>query len=371
MDIQHYTPLNQKITLDKKIIEEVRKRFAYKLLNGRKFADVKGYSSFTDVILVMAANIELAEVGCQMLETNNRWLWLCTVDIFARAAQYNIFPVYRVDEELISLFLEAEDPKQFKTIQPKPVETALFLLPKGQIRVGCQCIDWIMIDYVESTERSTEFEFDKGSVIFERLNVYDKIRYRWATQTRSENPEYPGDLFVSSFGYTSDNSSAPGENMIGMREVDAELTATLSRLAKHLLLWLQQPKEYEYVEATRSRGFGKNPKKNKPAPRYPIKLGLDEQPHKIYKPVPRDDRANSTESKAARKSPDPHERSAHWRYVPVGPRAEGARELKFIKSTKVNAQRLTALGINEVINGDPDTPNKKSGNLLKDCDISI
>ena len=369
MNIEHYTPMNERITLDPKIIQKVKERFAYKLLNNRKFAEVKGYAAFTDIILVMATNLELAETGCQMLTNNNRWLWLCTVDMFARAGQYNTFPVYRVDEELLNLFLEAEDPKQFKQIQPQPVESALFLFPKGQIKVGCQCIDWLMVDYVDTRERSNEFEFDGGSVIFERLSVYDNIRYRWATQTRSEDREYPGDLFVSTFGYTSEGTSAPGE-LTGLRQIDADLTTLLTRISKHLLLWLQQPKEYEYVEVTRARGFGKTFKNDKPAPRYPIKLSIDDRLHKIYKPAPRDDRPTS-ETENPRKSPEPHDRCAHWRYVPVGPRSEGRRELKFIRSTKVNAKELTPLGINKILKGNPDSQNNKSKNLLKDCDISI
>jgi hypothetical protein len=354
MDIKNYTPMNEKITLDAKIIAEVKKRLAFKILNKRKFATVKGYPEYSDIMMVMAANIELAEIGCEMLTSNNRWLWLCTVDIFARAATYNTFPVYRVDPDLMTILLETEEPKQFKNELPTPfVESALFLFPKGAVKVGCQCIDWLMVDYVDVSQKETVFEFDKGSVKFERLNLWDSIRYRWATQTRSEDPEYPGDLFVSTFGYTSTREVAPGENMVGMREKDAELTKRLTRLTKHLLLWLQQPKEHEYIEVTRARGFGKTPKNVKPAARYPIKLGVDEQPHKIYKYTPTNDRP---QRETTRKSPVPHDRASHWRYVPVGPRPEGRRELKVIRSTRVNAEGLTALGINEIIKGNlPDS----------------
>lgn len=313
------------------IRREVRKRMVYKHLTERKFASPKGYRPFEDVMLVMAMNMELAEMGLEL--ASYRWIWMCAIDIMGRAAVDNIFPVYRVEAELLTILLEAEEPKQFGKILPTPIESGLFLFPQGMIKIGRWSVDWLLVDTVDQGDRVQEFKFQKEAVIFERLSHDDRRRYRWVTQTEPTDPTTAGDMFVSTFGYSETGDSLEKVH-ISISQEDIDLTTLLTALSKHLWLWLHQPREHEYVEATRARGFGS---KSTPAPpaRYPIKLGVEEQPHKIYRTIARgNDPQESTQTR--RKSPVKHSRRAHWRNVPIGARSACKRELRLIPRSTIN-----------------------------------
>lgn len=309
------------------IHQEVRSRMVYKHLTKRKFVSPKGYPQFEEVALKLALNIELAELGLELV--GYRWIWLCAIDIMGRSAADNIFPVYRVDPELLSVFLEAEEPKQFGKIMPAPIESGLFLFPKGMIKIGKWEIDWLLVDTVDQSDRNQEYQFDKQGVILERLTDTDKRRYRWVTQTDLGDRGNVGDMFVSTYGYSQIGEESE-KQYISISQSDIELTNLLTALSKHLWLWLYQPRKIEYVEVTRARGFGA--KKNTALARYPIKLGLEEQSHKIYKPRPKGS------SRAPRKSPVKHVRRAHWRNVPIGTREDGRRELRLIPRSIVNPE---------------------------------
>lgn len=313
------------------IRHEVRKRMVYKHLMQRKFSSPKGYRPYEDVMLTIALNIELAEMGLDLAE--HRWVWLCAIDIFGRAATDNIFPVYRVEPELLTMLLEAEEPKQFGKILPTPIESGLFLFPQGMVKVGARSIDWLLVDVVDQGDRSQSFKFEQGEVIFERLSELDRQRYRWVTQVESGDRAVAGDMFVSTFGY-SETSESLENQYVSIGHSDIELTNVLTALSKHLWLWLYQPRNLEYVEATRSRGFGS--KTNSSPVRYPIKLGIEEQPHKIYRPVIDTGDRLQESTQTPRKSPVKHVRRAHWRNVPIGLRSECKRELRLIPRSVVN-----------------------------------
>lgn len=315
------------------IRREVRKRMVYKHLTERKFATPKGYRSFEEVMLVMALNIEIAEIGLELSEY--RWIWMCAIDIMGRAAVDNIFPVYRVEAELLTILLEAEEPKQFGKILPTPIESGLFLFPQGMIKIGKWSVDWLLVDTVDQGDRVQEFKFQKEAVVFERLTQDDRRRYRWVTQTEPTDPTTAGDMFVSTFGYSETGDSLEKVH-ISISKEDIDLTRLLTALSKHLWLWLHQPREHEYVEATRARGFGSKSAPSKPV-RYPIKLGIEEQPHKIYTPANTSNENRTREAnQTPRKSPVKHVRRAHWRNVPIGARSECKRELRLIPQAVVN-----------------------------------
>lgn len=316
----------------RQIRAEVRKRRVYKHLNRRKFITPKGYRDYDDVIMTIALNMELAELGLDL--AGHRWIWLCAIDVFGRAAVENTFPVYTVDRELLTVLLEAEEPKQFGKILPTPIETGLFLFPQGMIRVGHWSVDWMLVDTVDQGDRVQEFCFEKEAVLFERLSDEDRRRYRWVTQTESSGANHPGDMFVSTFGY-SEQGEELEKRHISISQDDIDLTSVLTALSKHLWLWLYQPKEYEYIDATRSRGFSQkaNDRPKAPRARYPIKLGIEDQPHRIYKY----DRDSNTAT-GKRKSPVKHERRAHWRNVPIGSRKEAKRELRLIAKTTIKPE---------------------------------
>jgi hypothetical protein len=331
--------MNENITNDLRIRKEARKRFVYQHLSKRQFACPKGYRSFDDVITIMSIDLELAELGVDI--SNYQWLWIAAIDIMSRAAVENIFPVYRVDRDLMELFLDAEDPKPFNKTLPVPFESGLFLFPKGMIRFDRWEIDWLLVDIVERGDETIQtFNFTKQPVSFNRMGHNESLTYRWVTQPESGDRLSPGDLFVSTFGY-SQNRDECAPNIIGTAtDRGFEVTKFLNCLVKNLLLWLHQPRECEYqvIEVTKARGFGKTANA-KPVPKavYPIKLGLEEQPHKIYR-YPNDDRSRDP-SLPPRKSPRPHVRRSHWRNVPVGPRETHKRELRLILKTKVNAPK--------------------------------
>lgn len=311
-----------------KIRAKIKSRECYKRLTSRQFATVKGYANYEDIALVMALNVEIAEIGLNLC--NNRWVWLCACDMFARAIVDNYFPVYRVEQELGELLLEIDSPKQFVNELPRPIECGLFLLPKGLIGIDKWVVDWVLVDVVDHDDPSHLFKFQDGDVLFDRLYEGDKIKYRLVTQTRPLMPDTPGDIFISTFGYDRHGEEL-GKEYISHTPADRVLMDILGAFVKNLLLWLQKPRECEYVESKRGRGFDSNKQPAKPAPRYPIKLGVNEQPNRIYRPIDRP--KNDPENK--RQSPFPHRRKSHWRRVPVGKRDDGKRELKLIRQSFV------------------------------------
>ena len=325
--------MNETITSNQEIRKEARKRFVYQHLSKRKYATPKGYRPFDDVITIMSINIELTELGLEV--EDYQWMWFCAVDVMARAAVENVFPVFRVEADLLGALLEAEDPKPFKDTLPIPFESGLFLFPKDMIRVGKWAIDWLLVDTVERKDAHQTFELPKENILFDRMDADAAVTYRWVTQPESGDREAPGDLFVSSFGYT-DSGRECGVKAVGVSDKDFTVNDILNRLTKNLLMWLYQPRELEYeiVEVTRAAGFGRKATATPlPTAIYPIKLGLKEQPHKIYRP--RDDRLRDP-TLPPRRSPRKHERRSHWRNVPVGKRDAHKRELRLILKTKVN-----------------------------------
>lgn len=316
-----------------KIRAEVKRRDCYQRLISRKFAPVKGYKTFEEIALIMALNLEIAEIGLEL--SGHRWVWLCACDMFGRAIVDNQFPVYRVDKELTELLLETEEPKQFKNELPRPIDSALFLLPDGLINVGKWCINWVLVDIIDQTEAYQEYKFTQETIGFQRLSETDLVRYRWITQTHPTVPNTPGDIFISTFGFDRSQSELETEYITKTPD-DKLVTALISKLVKNLLLWLYKPRECEYVESHRGRGFGGSNKPIKEPKRYPIKLGIDEQPRRIYRPpAGQSDRPSSTQ----RRSPLPHRRKSHWRRVPVGKREENRRELRLIRQANINQNK--------------------------------
>lgn len=296
--------------------EEVRSRAWYRALTARKFASPKGYVKFEDACLEMASDLETAGYNIDM--RGYEWTWICALDVFCRMAEDPIFPVYRIDRELIKEAIARPiSDVEFGSIQPHPIERGLFLLPKGAIGD----VDFLAVDIVDSSQPERLLELGGKSIAWSRLSPHEGIRYRWVTQIIKN-----ADLYASSLGYDAAGQFVAPEKLLEGR--DRIFTDNIASVMKAALVRLDRPCEIQYEMSPHKR---RDVRGNSEPIRYPIRVGMD-SPVRIVRvpPVP-DDRPE----REKRRSPVAHVRKKHYRRVPVGPRSEGRRELREIRSSKV------------------------------------
>lgn len=326
-DLTNKNRLIDSMTATKRAIaSHIRVHPDYTRLN-KPYRRVKGYESYSNVAMEMALLISVTEdVGVSRFNQTQKEVIYCA----KYAATYGA-PVYWLDENLMSAFLQTELPKDISSLRSLAPMIILMLPPLLKTPDG-EILKFIMINYIDGNKPSETMHFGRETLI----SVTDSSeKLRWSTILDSgvnycSTCEINGDDLIHGEWKMSEGLSLLDFNTDAPTEL--EFVALVDRIHIHTLFYLMSNgeaalspvEEEDIVVPPPPKGFKKVQKKDE----YflnPVWVGKNYQI--------RQRKANAADVESARKNQIHTQswwRRGHYRHQPVGKREDGETKLIWI-----------------------------------------